>query len=138
MRQIIALAIAAAVTLAAETAAGAEKIAGIWKLQSWEAEEVETKERSVVFGDQPNGFLILTPEGHLMGLLTAQGRKPPQNEAERSMLAYSGRYRVEGDKFVTKVDVAWNKTWVGTEQARDYKIDGNRLVAMSPPGRTRP
>jgi Lipocalin-like domain len=138
MRQIIALAIAAAVMFGAETAVAADKIAGIWKLQSWVVEDVETKETKVVFGEQPNGFLILTSEGRLMGLITAQGRKPPQNEAERdgayrSLLAYSGRYRVEGEKFVTKVDVAWNEAWVGTEQARDYKIDGNKLVVTSPP-----
>lgn len=73
-----------------------------------------------------------------MGLLTAQERKPPQNEADRdaayrSMLAYSGRYRVDSGKLITKVDVVWNEAWVGTEQARDYKIEGTKLHVVSPP-----
>lgn len=115
-----------------------DSLNGIWKLQSWVMEDVETKETKAVFGEKPNGYLVLTREGRMMGLLTAQGRKAPQTEAERdaayrSMLAYSGRYRVDGDKLITKVDVAWNEAWVGTEQARVYKVDGAKLQVSSPP-----
>jgi hypothetical protein len=136
-------ALALAVTLGGmglgiHAASADDTLAGVWKLQSWVVENVETHETKTVFGEQPNGYLILTPEGRMMGLLTAQGRKAPQGEAEReaayrSMLAYSGRYRMEGDKFITKVDVAWNEAWVGTEQARDYKVDGAKLQVLSPP-----
>ena len=134
-----ALAIAlGAMVLGAQAASADDKLAGVWKLQSWVMEDVESKETKTVFGERPNGYLILTREGRMMGLLTAQGRKAPQTETEReaayrSMLAYSGRYRVEGDKFITKVDVSWNEAWVGTEQARVYKIDGAKLQVLSPP-----
>jgi hypothetical protein len=48
-----------------------------------------------------------------MFVLTGEGRKPPQNVQDRadllnSMVAYTGMYRLEGDKWITKVDVAWN------------------------------
>jgi hypothetical protein len=36
-------------------------------------------------------------------------------------------YRVDGDKWITKVDVSANPAWVGTEQTRFSKIDGTRL-----------
>jgi hypothetical protein len=36
-------------------------------------------------------------------------------------------YRVEGDKWITKVDVAANPGWVGTEQTRFFRVDGERL-----------
>ncbi len=115
-----------------------DNLTGVWKLQSWVMEDVESKETKAVFGERPNGYLILAPAGRMMGLLTAQGRKAPQTEAERdaafrSMLAYSGQYRVDGDKFITKVDVAWNEAWVGTEQARVYKVEGTKLQVLSPP-----
>jgi len=41
-------------------------------------------------------------------------------------------YRLEGDKFTTKVDVSWNPAWVGTEQVRDYRLEGDRLKVVSP------
>jgi hypothetical protein len=51
------------------------------------------------------------------------------------MVAYSGTYRIEGDKWITKVDVACNAAGVGTEQVRTYKLVGNRLdvIAMTQP-----
>jgi hypothetical protein len=126
-----------AMALGIHTASADDKLAGVWTLQSWVMENVETKETKAVFGDKPNGYLVLTHDGRMMGLLTAQGRKAPQTEAEReaayrSMLAYSGRYRTEGDKFITKVDVSWNEAWVGTEQARDYVVSGGKLQVLSP------
>lgn len=48
------------------------------------------------------------------------------------MLAYSGHYLVKGNTFVTKVDASWNEAWVGTEQVRDYNVDGATLTIMSP------
>ena len=48
------------------------------------------------------------------------------------MVAYTGIYRVEGDKWITKVDVAANPAWVGTEQTRFFRVDGDRLQEMTP------
>jgi hypothetical protein len=33
------------------------------------------------------------------------------------MIAVSGKYRQEGDKFIIKVDLAWNEGRVGTDFA---------------------
>jgi len=73
-----------------------------------------------------------------MALTVAEQRQPGESEAERaalhrSMLAYTGRYRVEGDEFVTTVDVSWNETWNGTEQRRRYQIEGDRLFIETAP-----
>ncbi len=38
--------------------------------------------------------------------------------AFKSMLAYSGSYRTEGAKIIIDVDIAWDESWVGTEQVR--------------------
>jgi hypothetical protein len=127
-----------AMALGVHAVSADDKLTGVWRLQSWVMENIDTMETKAVFGEQPSGYLILTSEGRMMGLLTAEGRKAPQTEAEReaayrSMLAYSGRYRMEGDKFITKVDVSWNEAWVGTEQARVYKVEGTKLQVLSPP-----
>jgi hypothetical protein len=65
-------------------------------------------------------------------VVTADGRKTPQSTEEqaaafKSMIAYTGKYRVEGNKFITTVDAAWNEGWMGSEQVRFWKVEGNRL-----------
>ena len=116
----------------------AESPVGIWKLVSCVYEDVQTKERTLPYGEHPNGYAILTPEGRLIALITAEGRKAPRSAEDRdaafrSAVAYSGRYRVDGNKFVTAVDIAWNEAWVGTDQVRFFKREGNRLHIESPP-----
>jgi hypothetical protein len=40
-------------------------------------------------------------------------------------------YRVEGDKWITTVDVSANPAWVGTEQTRSFRVTGDRLQEMT-------
>ena len=83
---------------------------GTWKLLSHQM-IVENGEPISFFGQHPRGYLVLTPEGRMIGILTSDSRKPGLEDAaraelHRSMIAYSGRYRVESDQFVTTVDVS--------------------------------
>lgn len=109
---------------------------GNWKLCSWQV--VVDGEARDLFGSRPKGYLILTREGRSMAITTAERRTAGENEAEhaalhRSMLAYTGRYRVEGDEFVTLVDASWNEAWNGTEQRRKFRLAGDRLFIESAP-----
>jgi len=72
-------------------------------------------------------------------LTTAQDRRAGMGDADRaalhtSMLAYSGKYHVEGNDFVTTVDVSWNEEWNGTEQRRHFRLEGDKLFIESAPG----
>jgi hypothetical protein len=118
-------------------AAEADALVGSWKLISWQviAEDGTAQD---VFGTKPRGYLVLTSEGRSIVLTTAEGRKPGMGDADRaalhkSMLAYSGRYRIEGDDFITTVEVSWNEAWNGSEQRRHFSIDGDRLFIESAP-----
>ena len=115
-----------------------DKIVGTWKLVSVVYEDTQTGERTPVLGEHPRGYQIATPEGRWLALVTAEGRKVPQTDADRAqalrtMISYSGRYRVEGDKVITKVEVAWNEAWVGGEQTRFIRFEGDLLHIESPP-----
>ena len=62
----------------------------------------------------------------------------PKSDADRAqalktMIAYTGRYRVENGQVITKVDAAWNEAWVGGEQVRNIRFDGDKLYIQSPP-----
>jgi len=141
MRAIMCLLLwlALAVPMArADDASDAKNIVGVWRLVSVVYEDAQTKERSPVLGEHPKGRQIATAEGHWLALVTADGRKIPQTDEERaqalrSMIAYTGRYRVEGGKVITKVEAAWNEAWVGGEQVRFIRFDGDRLFIESPP-----
>ena len=113
-------------------------IVGVWKLVSVVYEDAQTKERTPVLGEHPKGRQIATADGHWLALVTADGRKVPQTDEERAralrtMIAYTGRYRVEGGKVITKVEAAWNEAWVGGEQTRFIRFEGDRLFIESPP-----
>jgi len=49
------------------------------------------------------------------------------------MVAYSGRYRVQGHDLITVVDVSWNEEWNGTEQKRHFRVEGDKLFIESAP-----
>ena len=58
-----------------------EKLLGNWKLVSFFTEDVQTKQRSNVFGEHPNGFIGFTPE-RFFSVTMAEGRKAPQTQEE--------------------------------------------------------
>jgi hypothetical protein len=112
------------------------RLHGVWKLVSYEVEIQKSGQKEPVMGRSPTGYVIFTPEGRAMFLLTGEGRKPAKTAEERAQLlstlvAYTGTYRIEADKWITRVEVAWNPEWVGTEQTRFFKVDGNRLQVLT-------
>ena len=112
------------------------KVHGIWRLVSFEAEIQATGQKEPVMGQNPTGYVIFTPEGRAFFILTGEGRKPPKTVQDRAdllntLISYTGMYRVEGDKWITKVDVAWSPDFVGTEQTRFFKLEGNRLHVLT-------
>jgi Lipocalin-like domain len=112
------------------------KILGVWKLVSFEAEIQATGQKEPVMGQNPTGYAVFTPEGRAFFILTGEGRQPAKTVEERAdllktLVAYTGTYRLEGDEWITEVDVAWNPECVGTEQKRFFKLEGNRLQVVT-------
>lgn len=113
-----------------------DKLHGNWRLVSLETELQDSKERTQPWGANPNGYLILGADGRMMALITAQARGQGNADENlvalfRTMMAYTGRYWVDGDRFITKIDSSWNEAWNGTEQERFYKLDGDMLYVMT-------
>ena len=113
-----------------------QKIVGTWTLDSVVYEDQATKELSPVLGEKPRGRQIATADGRWLALVTAENRPVPKTDEERaraltSMIAYTGRYRVDDGKVITKVEAAWNEAWVGGEQTRFIRFEGDRLFIES-------
>ena len=105
-------------------------LAGNWRLVSSQA--IVDGDAHDLFGSNPKGYLILTPQGRLCAITTAAHRNPGEGDSERaalhrSMMAYTGKYRVEGGDFITVVEASWNESWNGTEQRRHFRVEGDRL-----------
>ena len=118
-------------------AADQNPLVGNWRLVSNQI-TIDNSAPQDFPGPNPRGYLILTAEGRMMALITSGERRFGNSDADmsgllRSMLAYSGKYRVEGSDFVTMVDVSWIEAWNGTEQRRRYSIEGDRLTIVSAP-----
>jgi hypothetical protein len=116
----------------------ATELYGTWRLVSWTVEVIETGEAIHPFGKDPSGYIHLTPEGRLFAVLTASGRKPVETEADQiaafgSLVAYAGRYRLEGNKMVTTVDVSADPAMVGTDLVRFITLDGSDLEITTAP-----
>ncbi len=116
-------------------------LVGHWDLVSWEREVVATGEVGPARGEQPQGFLAYLPGGRMMTLIVRSDRAPPAGmpptAAEKaalhdSMLAYAGRWHVEGDVVIHRIDAAWNRVWDGTEQRRHAVLDGAMLTLRTP------
>jgi hypothetical protein len=128
------------------------RLHGSWRLVSFHTELQDAKARTQPWGANPNGRLIFGTDGRMMVLVTAMAREPGSTDEKlvalfRTVMAYTGRYRVAGDKFIVNVDTSWNEVWNGSEQERCYKLDGegtldvmtawmpNPLVPGNPIGR---
>ncbi|WP_439893909.1 lipocalin-like domain-containing protein (plasmid) [Ralstonia sp. 25C] len=127
------------------------KLHGSWRLVSFETELQNAKERTQPWGADPKGALMFGEDGRMMVLVTANAREPGNTDEKlaalfRTVMAYTGRYRIDGDRFITTIDASWNEAWNGTEQERFYTLDRdaleirtawmpNPLVAGSPIGR---
>lgn len=110
---------------------------GTWKLVSYVVEVQQNGEVIKVMGDEPTGYATFQPDGRVFFMLTAEGRKPTHTSEGHAMLldtmvAYTGTYRIEDDRWITQVQVAWNPEWIGTEQTRFFRLDGNGLQVLTP------
>ena len=114
----------------------AKQLVGTWKLASWQVQYVGEEAREP-FGPNPKGRLIVAPDGYWSVIIAKANRKPATNNAERaallrSMVAYTGRFTVEGDKITIPVDISWNEVNTGRNQTRFFKMEGEKLVIQTP------
>lgn len=110
-----------------------EELYGNWKLVSVRWVFSDTGEVIEPFGNDPLGFIAITRDNRLSTVITARDRSPEEGETPeaamiRTMFAYSGAVKVEADRFIATVDVAWHPDYVGTEQIRNFKIENDRLT----------
>jgi Lipocalin-like domain len=82
---------------------------------------------------------VLTAEGQWIIILTGANRRPAKNIDEKaalldSVLAYSGKYTIAGNRITTRVDMSSNEIYTGAnqDQMRFFNVEGDKLTIRTP------
>jgi hypothetical protein len=129
---------------AAQTRTGSlrDALVGAWRLVSCVETDVATGEVFLPMGEQPQGFILYTPDGYMSAQLSAADRPDfaggdmyrgtPEDHvaAGISYLAYSGPYHVDEARGTVEHEMAVSlfPNWKGQRQVRVAKLDGEQLV----------
>jgi hypothetical protein len=65
------------------------------------------------------------------GRMAPAGAEPTERERLAlydTMFAYAGTYTLRGAQVIHHVDISWNQTWTGTDQARIVDLRGPVLI----------
>ena len=119
----------------------ASRLIGTWRQLSGTMVEEGSNVSKSNLSAAPNGCVNFCADGRLMLLSTDSARKKPAGEVPtpaeaealyRSMIAYAGSYKVEGNKVTYDLDITWNESWKGTKQVRFWEVSGDRLTVTTP------
>jgi hypothetical protein len=117
-------------------------IVGAWRLVSFTEKDLQTGAVAHPLGERAKAAVIYTTDGHVVTLFTAEERQRPlapqatDQEAialYRSMIAFAGRYELEGAKLIYRPEISWNEAWNGTVQERLFEVSPSRLEVNSVP-----
>jgi hypothetical protein len=118
-----------------------ETLFGAWKLVEYTMED-DNGEKFYPLGKDAKGFILYTPDGYMSAQIMESGRPiyssgdlftgttEEMAKAAHGYLAYSGRYEVDEatHTLVHHMDVSLNPTWLGQDQERYVKLDGDTIV----------
>ena len=115
---------------------------GRWEILSWE-QMFDDGRRELPMGEQLQGFIQYSEGGHMACMIArtdrstfASGGQWNASDAEKasaynSLLAYGGRYDVEGDVITHQVDISLFPNWVGGAQKRRFVVNADGTLTLS-------
>ena len=117
-------------------------ILGTWKLVSTEEKLRDGSTRPYPdLGPQASGYLMYTDDGHMCAILMKPGRPKWEHSQEHAtdaekisaasgFTSYCGTYKLDEKNHVIWHDpeVSFCPNFLGTEQKRPYRLEGNRLI----------
>jgi hypothetical protein len=111
-------------------------LVGWWRLLSCEIEFRDSGRREPMYATDARGYIYFGAEGRMITVIEATGRERPTDrngfaDAFLASAAYTGRYRLDGDRWTTRVDVAWNPWWTDTDQERMFRLESGQLHVES-------
>jgi Lipocalin-like domain len=120
----------------------AEKLVGTWRIVRFTDTDTRGKV-TYLFGENPKGYIVYDPTGHLSVQLMRMPSQPPfaagdddkgtdaeVRSAYDGYVAYFGTYRVDEAKSVVThvVEGSLKPSYTGTDRPRPFKLDGDVLI----------
>lgn len=118
-------------------------LVGTWTLLSMISRDEVTGNETKIWGDAPIGFLTYTEDGRMSAVLASArraistdsaGEAPIEEQAMlfRQSVAYAGKYSLSEGGVVHHVEVATDPTWIGKDQKRFTRFEGETLIIATP------
>lgn len=113
-------------------------IIGRWNIVSW-LQLYDDGRRQAPLGEHLEGFIRYCEDGDMICMIADADRKPftsggqwNASEADRaaaysSMLAYAGKWQIEGESVVHAVEQTLFPGWKGGDQRRHVRLEGDTL-----------
>ena len=120
-----------------------EDFNGTWKLVSFELRRRE--EIQYPFGEDPEGFIMYTPDGRMAAFVAPRNRMHFKSgdvmggsveekvAAVDTFVSYCGWFEVLSDRVVHHVEMSLFPNWVGATQERFFKFEGSQLTLSTAP-----
>ena len=119
-----------------------DKLVGTWKLISASSTTSAGDCDETPYGLSPAGFLTYTADGRVTALISYGGRKSlsfgggaleEQAQAFKTILAYAGRYKFDGDKVTHHIEISSIENYVGKDLVRTVTVHEDRITLVTPP-----
>ena len=107
-------------------------IVGTWALVHATSVDSSGKELPAPYGPKKMGRATFNADGRMMAVLV-DGRPDLPDGTKRDYASYCGNYRFDGKVLTTRVDAASDPARQGTDQVRDVRFEGDRMVLRPPP-----
>ena len=119
-----------------------ERFIGTWNLVSYENRSGD--QVTYPLGKNPVGYIMYNDEGYMAVALMASNRRRFSSidimggtteeivAAYGTYLSYCGKYGVTEDRVIHHVQVSSYPNWIGEDQVRFYKFEGNKLILSTP------
>jgi len=111
------------------------QLVGVWELQSIHTEFQDDSERRPAHIAIPAGYLLFTPLRRVLAMVSAASRAQSGAEREgerlfRATFAYSGQFRLQGERWITRVDRTWSDASTDEVQVHWFKVEVGRLDVL--------
>jgi len=107
-------------------------IVGTWKLVAAAAHDGAGNPLPSPYGPKLMGRVTFSADGRMMAVL-CDGRPSLPDGTARDYASYCGNYRFDGSRLVTRVDAASDPARLGTDQVREVRFEGDRVILRQPP-----
>ena len=122
-----------------------DALVGTWKLASASSTTSAGERSETPYGANPAGLLTYTANGRVTAMISygerkllsigAGGLAPVEEQADafQTLLAYAGRYTLDGRKVIHHVEISSIQNFVGKELVRSVKFQDDRIILTTPP-----